>query len=905
MRNTLRLLFVLLSTAVLHPASGTSKNYLAKAVGTQNPGCDEVKITKQPEDFVAANGGTITIPVEVSGPVTDFKWYKDGGEISGQTSATLVLTGANSSSAGQYRLVATNSCSSVTSNAVQVSVLSPTSLGGMMSVSGDYVPGGQVTYQIVVTNYGQTAQINNPGDEFTNVLPSYLTYASSSASSGSTSFNGSKVSWNGTLIQLNPITITIKATIKNNAGGQVITNQGTVYYDRDGNGYFAGGSGTNEETNPTNTTSFTVSCADRPLQITNSGPLTCAVSSVQLTVTGGDEGSTYVFKPSVLSGSATSPVASVTLAGTYSVTATNPGGCTATAANTTTVVGDKVAAALNFQNLNTAYCKSVPAVPLMASPAGGKFTINQIPSTTLTPSTLAAGIYTVSYSYTAANGCQSTVEQQVTINELPTPTIEGLANAYCQNATAVTLSGNPAGGNFTIDNTAATQFDPATLSVGQHTVVYTYTNGSSCSNTATQSVIVNPLPNVSLTGLATAYCQDAPAVTLAPLGNPAGGSFTLDGSPAMVFTPATLSVGDHTIRYSYSDANGCTNTATKTVTVKQTPTSPTVVTQTGGPYPAGASSLTISQNTGNVILTVSGCTGSSISWNGGSANTLAVSTANLGTQTFTATCTSDGCTSPQATATVTVVAPTLKVLSRDPDNGQLNNNTIKPYLLLQNAGSTPIAYSSITLRYWLTTENNVPLLFQKNYVPIGPNNLNLRYVPLSPARQGATGYIEYSFNAGAGNLASNGDSGPLEVQLNKQDYSLFVQSDDYSYSNNNSFTLNPRITAYQNGVIFYGQEPTGTGGTRVSSEEAGSGLVVNVLGNPVVGQSAEIEISGASGQAVHVKLVDLQGKTLHSQSIREASSVERVSLPLGNAQGLLLLDVSTASQRQQIKILRP
>lgn len=91
MRNTLRLLFVLLSTAVLHPASGTSKNYLAKAVGIQNPGCDEVKITKQPEDFVAANGGTITIPVEVSGPVTKFQWYKDGGEISGQTSAGTSL----------------------------------------------------------------------------------------------------------------------------------------------------------------------------------------------------------------------------------------------------------------------------------------------------------------------------------------------------------------------------------------------------------------------------------------------------------------------------------------------------------------------------------------------------------------------------------------------------------------------------------------------------------------------------------------------------------------------------------------------------------------------------------------------------------------------------------------------
>lgn len=252
-----------------------------------------------------------------------------------------------------------------------------------------------------------------------------------------------------------------------------------------------------------------------------------------------------------------------------------------------------------------------------------------------------------------------------------------------------------------------------------------------------------------------------------------------------------------------------------------------------------------------------------------------------------------------------MIAPTLKVLSRDPDNNQLSNNTIKPYLLLQNAGTTPIPYNTITLRYWLTTENTIPLLFQKNYVAIGQGNLYLRYVPLSPARQGATGYIEYSFNAGAGSLAPNGDSGPLEVQTSKQDYSNFVQSDDYSYINNNSYTLNARITAYQNGVIFYGTEPMASGSTRAAAPEAGSQLTVKVLGNPVVGSSAEIEISGVMGQVVQVKLIDMQGKTVYGHSIKDARSVERVNLPLGNAQGLLLLDVSTTTQRQQVKLLRP
>ncbi|WP_232563581.1 cellulose binding domain-containing protein [Spirosoma oryzicola] len=462
-------------------------------------------------------------------------------------------------------------------------------------------------------------------------------------------------------------------------------------------------------------------------------------------------------------------------------------------------------------------------------------------------------------------------------------------------------------GSLLTGNASSTSFSQSLTATGSGPQSYTLTVTTPAGYSATASVSLTVIARPAAPGVSNlTYCQNAVASVLTASGSRLRW-YDASGNPLPEAPrPATNQVGSNTYYVTQTSDSGCeSERAALTVTVKPTPTTPTLVTQSGGAYPAGVSSLIISQNTGNVILTVSGCQGGSISWQGGNSTTLAVSTANTGSQSFTASCTQNGCTSPTATATVTVVAPTLKVLSRDPDNGQLGNNTIKPYLLLQNAGTTPIPYSTITLRYWLTTENNIPLIFQKNYVAIGQGNLSLRYVALATPRQGATGYIEYSFSGGTGSLAPNSDSGPLEVQATKQDYSRFVQSDDYSYINNSSFTLNARITAYQNGVIFYGTEPTGSGNAREAVPEAGSLLVVKVLGNPVVGSSAEVEISGASGQTVQLKLVDLQGKLINGHSIKEAGLVERVSLPLSNVQGMLLLEVSTATHRQQIKLLRP
>ena len=99
------------------------------------------------------------------------------------------------------------------------------------------VPGSNVTYTIVITNGMTHAQTDNPGNEFTDVLPSQLTLVSASATSGTSvaTIATNTVTWNGAIPIAGSVTITIVATINANASG-IVSNQGTASVDADGNG---------------------------------------------------------------------------------------------------------------------------------------------------------------------------------------------------------------------------------------------------------------------------------------------------------------------------------------------------------------------------------------------------------------------------------------------------------------------------------------------------------------------------------------------------------------------------------------------------------------------------------------------------------------------------------------------
>ncbi|GAB3713817.1 hypothetical protein GCM10027592_53320 [Spirosoma flavus] len=87
--------------------------------------------------------------------------------------------------------------------------------------------------------------------------------------------------------------------------------------------------------------------------------------------------------------------------------------------------------------------------------------------------------------------------------------------------------------------------------------------------------------------------------------------------------------------------------------------------------------------------------------------------------------------------------------------------------------------------------------------------------------------------------------------------------------------------------------------------EAGTGLQVSVLGNPVIGSRVEVMVRGIAGQSLTAELVDLQGHRLGIERIERAGEQERLSLPIDRSVGVLLLEVRTASERQVIRLVQP
>lgn len=171
-----------------------------------------------------------------------------------------------------------------------------------------------------------------------------------------------------------------------------------------------------------------------------------------------------------------------------------------------------------------------------------------------------------SVTVTDINGCVAADTILVDIDTLPHVSFNiNPQPLLCANDGAFTLTGGfPVGGFYSGNNVSANQFFPSNAGLGTDTVFYTFTNNKGCVNSDYEVFIVDSVPNVTLNGLPSLCTNDAP-ITLTG-GLPTGGFYAGPGVAGGIFTPAQSGgAGNKFITYTYTDANGCSNSVTNTL----------------------------------------------------------------------------------------------------------------------------------------------------------------------------------------------------------------------------------------------------------------------------------------------------------------------------------------------------
>ena len=315
---------------------------------------------------------------------------------------------------------------------------------------------------------------------------------------------------------------------------------------------------------------------NQPVNVTITGnSVICSEIGTTLTAT---SGASYQWS----SGQTTQSI-SVNTPGNYSVTVTNNNGCSGSSSQAVTMMEPAVISG------NTHICQG-ESTTLSVSGTGTYTWSTGAHTSSITVSTPN------NYSVTASlpNGCSSTASANVTVGTTPTPSI--LGNTVICQGQSTTLTAN--GGTSYVWSNASTNSSITVNQSGVYTV--TATNAEGCSNTANVTVTVNPLPNVNITGNSS-FCQ--------------GDNMTLTATGASTYvwsntsTNASITVNNAgTYTVTGTNVNGCSNTATKTVTVN--PTYNVALTHSmceGESYNFYGQNITVAGTYTHTLQTVNGC----------------------------------------------------------------------------------------------------------------------------------------------------------------------------------------------------------------------------------------------------------------------------------------------------------
>lgn len=553
----------------------------------------------------------------------------------------------------------------------------------------------------------------------------------------------------------------------------------------------------------------------------------------------------------ISSATAKNPTITFTNAGTYTVSliATNANGAGTVFSKTITVTGTPTVLATSGA---TVVCVS-QSVSLNA---GGATTYSwntgaTTASISVTPT--ITSVYTVTG--TDANGCKMTNTQTIAVNALPVVTVTANpANATVCQGNTLTLSGAGATSytwsGTVVDGTAFTPTGTATYTV-------TGTDANGCQNTATTSITLNILPvlTVTATPLNATICNGS---TLSLM---ASGATTFTWSNSQVNGTAFTPTSNATYTVTGTDANGCKNTLTQTVTVNALPT----VTTTGN------ASICIGQT---ATLTAGGA--NTYSWSTGTANA-GITVAPVATSVYSVTGTSTNNCVSTVSKTITVNAlPVITAVSSSTSAAVCSGSTLN----LTGAGASTYSWTggitngtsftvSANTAYTVTgTDANgctgsAVKVISVNALPVITISGNATVCAGQTATLTANGAVSYNW--------SNGNTGATLIIAPQAGYNYMVAGTDANGCKNyagTNFQVNslPSVGALtSNEMICTGQSATLTASGANNYSWNTNATVPAIVITPTASTSYTVTGNDANG---------CSNKATVTQSVSECTSLK-------------------------------
>ncbi|GAB3759473.1 Ig-like domain-containing protein [Spirosoma pomorum] len=457
-----------------------------------------------------------------------------------------------------------------------------------------------------------------------------------------------------------------------------------------------------------------------------------------------------------------------------------------------------------------------------------------------------SGTYTVQAT-NPSTGCSQTMSGSAIIGVNSNPTAPATQNTtYCQGVMASPLSATPVmNGTLTFYTVSSggTQYTTLTPSTQKGANYYVSQTVNGCEGPRAQiTVTINTLPTVSISPSMTAICAGQTATFSA-----SGASAYQWRGPNGFTSSANLITVTAPGTYSVTGTNlqSCSAAATATLTVTPIPTTPSLKTPTNQPgqlYPEGKSNITLPQYSGTVTLIGGACPGGTIRWSG-----------------------------PNNTSgTGNITLPT-------------NQTGTFVYQAICQMGQCTSPPTSATITVIKDKLRVVPPLFD-----CATNQLTLRTT-------GGNGKpVEYHIAS-----ITNGWSSANPLVVSSKDFRRDFDIDARQKESDN--------TGYDKAQELDDYELPRCGGARLATMEeiVEVPLSVKVLGNPVQGGELSVEIRGEQGQPLQLTLTDSQGRTVVEQQLPRAEALEHRRLGVSSQPaGMYLLQVSTPSQRQSVKVLK-